>query len=246
MINRCFASFTSLIRAGSDLLFPPSCVVCSIPLFQSQIGLCERCRQKIPLICSPLCTVCGRELCDSAKGDHLCGLCLRKTPFFTSARGIAHYQAPVANLLHRLKYQTDFSVIPALREIVRMGAPVHLSKDDRIIPVPLHRHRLHSRGFNQALLLAELIFPDGKACLLRNVLLRIRSTTPQTGLSGMERRRNLKNAFTVCKASKVQNRKIFLVDDVYTTGTTVSECSRVLLAAGAKEIHVLTFARVNE
>jgi len=185
-------------------------------------------------------------MCDSAEGDHICGVCLRKVPSFTSARGIARYQDPVADLLHRLKYQSDYTVLPALLEIVKMNDPVLISQDDRIIPVPLHSRRLRFRGFNQALLLADLFFPNGQKVLLRNVLQRVRNTEAQTGLNGAARRKNLKNAFAVCDPCKVRHRKIFLVDDVYTTGTTVSECSRVLLAAGAREVHVLTLARVDE
>jgi len=246
MIDRRFALFKPLVRAGGDLLFPPFCPVCSIPLHELQNGLCVHCRQDIPLIRSPLCTVCGREMRDSAEGDHICGNCLHKSPFFTSARGVVRYQDPVVNLLHRLKYQTDYSVLPALQEIVGMMAPVRISQNDRIIPVPLHKRRLRFRGFNQSLLLADLFFPKQHKLLLRNILQRIRNTDPQTGLNGIARRKNLKDAFLVCEPSRVRSRKIFLIDDVFTTGTTVSECSRVLLAAGASEIHVLTLARVNE
>jgi len=246
MIDSCVTLFKPLIRAGSDLLFPPSCPVCSQPLIESRRGLCEHCMQDVSLICSPLCRVCGKEMRNSAEGDHLCGICLHKTPFFTSARGVARYQDPVANLLHRLKYQTDYSVLPALQRIVVMMGPVAISEDDRIIPVPLHSRRLRFRGFNQSVLLAGLFFPNDQKLLLRNVLQRIRDTTPQTGLNGIVRRKNLKDAFAVHKPRMVRQRKIFLVDDVFTTGTTVSECSRVLLGAGAREVHVLTLARVNE
>ncbi|MCF8057192.1 MAG: ComF family protein [Desulfocapsa sp.] len=229
-----------------DLLFPPSCFVCSAFLSDGARGICSDCLQDAPLIISPLCPVCGRGMSDSAVGDHLCGSCLRKKPPYSSVRGIVHYQEPVAPLLHSLKYQGDTSVLPALQAIVTLGLPETPSEEDRIIPVPLHIHRLRQRGFNQALLLAQLFFPERKNCILRDTLQRIRHTVPQTGLDGAARRKNMSKAFRVCDPGEVRGRKIILVDDVYTTGTTVSECSRVLLTAGAGEVSVLTLARVRE
>ncbi len=238
--------FWNWLREGSDLLFPPLCPVCSVSFLDSDHGLCVVCRHDVALIRSPLCLICGREMGDSATGDHTCGTCLRKAPFYNSARGVVHYQEPVANLLHRLKYQGEYSVLPALKEIIMMWNPIALQGEDRIIPVPLHIKRLRHRGFNQALLLARLFFPDSNNLILMDALLRTRHTDPQTGLNGIERRKNMSNAFMVRDPGRIQGRKIFLVDDVYTTGTTVSECSRVLLAAGAREVHVVTLARVKE
>ena len=133
----------------------------------------------------PLCLICGREMGDSAIGDHACGTCLRKEPFYNSARGVAHYQEAVANLLHRLKYQGEYSVLPALKEIIMMWHPIASQEEDRILPVPLHIKRLRHRGFNQTLLLARLFFPDSNnhhtdGCLTKNppylLILRLGST----------------------------------------------------------------------
>ena len=234
------------LKGVKDLLFPPSCFVCSVSPSGAACGICSDCLQNVSLISTPLCSVCGREMPDSAAGDHLCGSCLRKRPPYSSARGIAHYQEPVASLLHSLKYQGDTSALPALQEIIALSAPAAPTEEDRIIPVPLYIHRLRQRGFNQALLLAQLFFPQRKNCILVDTLRRIRHTVPQTGLNGVARRKNMRKAFSVRNAKQVQGRKIILVDDVYTTGTTVAECSRVLFAAGAREVHVLTLARVRE
>ncbi len=102
-----------------------------------------------------------------------------------------------------------------------------------------------SRGFNQSLLLAPLFFPEAKSALLPQTLLRIRDTPPQATLGGVARRKNLSGAFAVSDSSQIRDKRVFLVDDVLTTGTTVQECSRSLLAAGAAAVEVLTVARVG-
>jgi len=230
--------------AVRDLLFPLSCTICSASISTSGSALCTKCLEEIRLISSPLCTICGLEMVSSSPGDHLCGSCLRKKPPFHSARAVARYHEPVSTLLHNLKYQGDTSVLPALQEVVNLSSPVSIGHTDRIIPVPLHIHRLRSRGFNQAKLLAELFFQGYKEQLLLDCLERRQYTEPQTTLDGDARRKNLRQAFTVQKAEQIQGRTVFLVDDVYTTGTTVAECSKVLLAAGAHSVKVVTVARV--
>ena len=234
------------MQGVTDLLFPPGCVICKEVLSSSEMAICRGCFQQIQYIQSPLCSCCGRELSDSASGDHLCGRCLRRRPFFHKARGIAHYQEPVSDLLHRLKYQGDSSVLPALQEITASMVPFLLQPEDRVVVVPLHLKRLRSRGFNQALILARLFFPDHREQILTDVLQRVRHTIPQTELNGAERRKNLRNAFGVKNSRTISGRRLVLIDDVFTTGSTVNECSRVLLAAGAREVSVLTFARVRE
>ena len=236
------------VTAGKDLLFPLSCPGCSAVLPAAGEALCGECLQSVALIESPKCSVCGCEFPDSAPGDHFCGSCLRRKskPHFSTASAVAHYQEPVSTFLHSLKYGGDLSVLPALRAIMALGTPVTLTEEDRIVPVPLHIQRLRHRGFNQALLIARLFFSEEKDLILLDTLQRIRHTDPQTGLDGAARRKNLRDAFTVRDTSEVRGRRVVLVDDVFTTGTTVSECSRALLAAGAKDVQVLTLARVRE
>lgn len=161
-------------------------------------------------------------------------------------QGLVHYQEPVSTLLHRWKYRGETSVLPALQEVIGLQPLSSLQEGERVIPVPLHGSRLRQRGFNQALLLAKLFFPKHKERILIDTLIRIRHTIPQTGLDGVARRKNLHQAFTVRLPERVRKRKIVLVDDVFTTGTTVSECSRTLLRAGAADVRVVTLARVRD
>lgn len=121
-----------------------------------------------------------------------------------------------------------------------------LETPDHIVPVPLHPKKLRQRGFNQALLLARSFFPGERKKIRSDILVKIRETESQTGLSGTERRKNLRNAFQVKNSGAVSGKKLLLVDDVYTTGTTVRECARMLMKAGAVNVDVLTLARVKE
>jgi ComF family protein len=117
---------------------------------------------------------------------------------------------------------------------------------DLIIPVPLHPARLRKRGFNQSLVFCRKLFSRSKAKIDPLVLQRPQWTRPQTGLNGAERRRNVRNAFQVKKPEKIKNKRILLVDDVFTTGSTVNECAMILLKNKAAEVEVFTFARVAD
>ncbi len=117
------------------------------------------------------------------------------------------------------------------------------STPDLIFPVPLHKSRLQRRGFNQALMLARSCFPGWRKRIVVDGLLRVRATVPQTSLDGAGRRKNLKGAFTLKDPAMVGGKTVLLVDDVFTTGSTVRECSRVLRIGGAERIEVFTLAR---
>ena len=119
-----------------------------------------------------------------------------------------------------------------------------LQQHDLIVPVPLHIKRLRQRGFNQALVLCRKIFPASRDKIGSRVLERHAWTQPQTGLSGPDRRRNVRNEFTLRRPEQIKNKRVLLVDDVFTTGATVNECARLLLKGQASRVDVFTFARV--
>ena len=118
-----------------------------------------------------------------------------------------------------------------------------LSKPDWVVPVPLHAGRLRERGFNQALLLCRACFPQWRRLIRTDILLRPAATIPQSQLTGTERRRNLRGAFQLRHSAEVRNKNVLLVDDVFTTGSTMAECSSVFRAAGARRIEAFTLAR---
>ena len=155
------------------------------------------------------------------------------------------YDGPVAEAIHRFKYQGERAGLATFASFLR-AAPLDLAEPDAILPVPLHPSRLRQRGCNQALVLAQAFFPKAERRLDPGLLVRLRHTHSQTGMSGKERRQNLKNAFGVTTPAAVAGKSLLLVDDVYTTGSTVNECARILRRAGAARVEVLTLARVRE
>lgn len=235
----------TLIQGSLELLFPPRCLYCSVHLGQGEDHgfLCRSCSDEIEYISSPLCVRCGIGFYDWNGKDHLCGECLRRQPPYQVARAVAVYGPVVQYLLHRLKYSGDSAVIPAIRQIIHLADQSLFASSDLIIPVPLHEKRLRQRGLNQSLILARLFFTNNREKINYTLLQRVQNTIPQTSLDGEQRRKNLRGAFTVPKPVQIKNKSICLVDDVLTTGTTVSECAKTLMKAGAGEVKVLTFAR---
>ncbi|MEN8142737.1 MAG: ComF family protein [Thermodesulfobacteriota bacterium] len=236
----------SLVEALLDLLFPPTCISCgSHQIADSKIMLCQTCRGELEPISGPLCSCCGIPFTAATNNDHLCGLCLTNHFHFDRARAVLRYKPPLTEIISRFKYHGQRTGLKTFRALQQQST--HLTEPthpELIIPVPLHRKRLQERGFNQALVLARTFYPDDRGIIDFLTLIRQRHTDPQTGLSGKARRRNLKNSFMVIDEEKVKGKRVILVDDVFTTGTTVSECARVLKKAGANKVDVLTLARV--
>ncbi len=146
-------------------------------------------------------------------------------------------------MLQRYKYNRDVTLVRPLAELLRERCPVALSDFDVVMPVPLHVNRLRWRGFNQAHLLVKPLAREVGVPVDPWSLERVRPTRPQVELTEAERRRNVAGAFRVTRPERVRGRKILLMDDVYTTGATVDECSRALRRAGAVGIDVLVLAR---
>ena len=234
----------SLRKAGFDLLFPPRCLLCNKLLREDAKALCSDCLLRIEYLRPPLCRCCGMEVAGGPERQHLCGGCLRQPPPYRKAMAVIRYDQPVAVLLHRLKYNRDTSVLPGLARIIEASESPELPCPDLIIPVPLHRRRLRERGLNQSISLARLFFPGRLQDIHPGFLRRVRDTPAQTTLDGVDRRKNLRSAFLVPDGQRMQGRSVCLVDDVFTTGTTVAECSRALILAGVAEVTVLTLARV--
>ncbi len=171
--------------------------------------------------------------------DRFCGPCLSAAPAYDSARSLVRYAPPVSTLLHRLKFHGDVS---AARALASLGSPV-VPPFDLLLPIPLHPARLRARGINQSLVLARRFFPDYQRSIAVDLLVRIKDTVPQLGLDGRQRRRNLHGAFGVTDAAALHGRSVCLVDDVFTTGTTLLECAKTVRKAGAARVDAWTVAR---
>jgi ComF family protein len=196
-----------------------------------------------------LCSVCGERLASpfAAAGER-CGLCRRAEPPFAKAVAYGSYDGRLRELIHLLKYEQVRTCAGVLGRMLAeaISGLTAGSEQVLVIPVPLHRRKLRQRGFNQT----ELIVLDAlkrigshRFTVQPRILERHRETQSQIGLTRHQRRENMRGAFVVAKPDAVKARDILIVDDVFTTGTTVSECAPVLRRAGASKVYVATVAR---
>ncbi len=207
-------------------------------------------------IAGDVCARCGERLfspyaVDGLESEPRCGLCRRIEPAFSRAVAYGSYEGGLRELIHLLKYGR---VRPAAGVLGRMLAeaiatlePLFSADGVAVVPVPLHRAKFRERGFNQAELIARAalkLSPSRERLhLCTGAFERKRETPSQIGLTSHQRRENLRGAFAVTQPEAVKGREVLIVDDVYTTGATVSECAKVLRRAGATKVWVATVAR---
>jgi len=235
-----------LVRALLDTFFPPLCHSCKefIP-DAGPIHICAECLGRITTIQSPLCHSCGTPFATEAGIDHTCGECLQHPPRFASARAAALFDGPLKELIHLFKYAGKVQIRRplALFTAAQLALFVQEIAPDCLVPVPLHPRKLRERGFNQALLLGQLLARQWQIPLSIDNLRRTRWTEPQITLSAEQRLQNVRGAFAVHAPADFARKRLLLLDDVYTTGNTVAECAKTLKGAGAAAIHVVTVAR---
>ena len=227
-----------------EFFLPRLCLFCGASVGEeAEVAVCPECEGQIEWVESPLCNCCGAVFASRDGADRICGDCTADPPPFTRARAAAIYDGPVAQAIKRFKFTRQMAYLPVMQHWLKRPICTELVADAAlIVPVPLHPKRLKQRGFNQALLLAHA-FPE--VPLEREAVVRVRHTVPQVELKPNERRENVKGAFAVLDPALVKGRNILLLDDVYTTGATVKECAKVLLKSGARQVEVLTVARVK-
>jgi ComF family protein len=250
-----------------SVLFPSDCRLCGEPLLNiSRLPVCLECVASVHPIRGRVCSTCGERVLSSyamsdVDGQLRCPVCRRVERPFAQAVAYGSYEGGLRELVHLLKYN---GVRPAAAVLGRMLAEAlpalevaferarfaqGMFEDARVlvIPVPLHRTKRRQRGFNQSELIARAaikFYPAaGRLQLAADLLARTRETESQIGLTSHQRRENLRGAFAVTRAAEVTGRDVLLVDDVYTTGTTATECARVLRRAKARNVWVATAAR---
>jgi ComF family protein len=232
---------------GASLLeffLPRMCLFCGVPVGETAlVAVCPDCEAQITWVASPLCTCCGRVFESRDGADRVCGDCQTDPPPFARARAAALYDGPVTQAITRFKFSRQLAFLPVMQHWLKQPICLELvAAADFLAPVPLHPKRIKNRGFNQSLLLAQT-FPG--AAVAREALIRTRHTAPQVGLNPKERQDNVKGAFAVTDPARVKGQSVLLIDDLYTTGSTVKECAKVLRKAGARRVEVLTVARVS-
>ncbi len=238
-----FSFNQGIIYALQELFFPARCLGCEKQLLSSQPPLlCDHCLAGAIEISAPLRLCCGRAF--AAGQDYFCDSCSHNRFAFNKVQSLFRYQEPVSTLLIQLKFGRTLTGLASIAALAQNAASsLRYDEPDIVVPVPLHIQRLRDRGFNQSLFLARACFPEWRKKIRVDLLRRDRPTVPQTHLSGKARRSNLKKAFSVRKPHDLVDKHILLLDDVFTTGSTLHECAKVLQAAGAAKIEAVTIAR---
>jgi len=230
--------------AWLDLVFPPACNACGM----SGAGtwpVCKACVEKAPRLRRPRCVRCSREYPESAGADFECANCSGRYFAFAGFSSAYRAEGVVRECVLAFKYHQTRALrhvlggwlLEALQEPELVGLDF-----DRIVPVPLHPKKEHKRGYNQALLLAEAV-SKSTGIPVAQPLTRVVHTATQTRFDRRRRMENLRNAFAPAKDTSVNALRLLLVDDIFTTGSTMHECARTLIAAGARSVHAAAVAR---
>lgn len=227
-----------------DVLFPPVCPLCEEDVTDG--FLCAPCSEAFSedRIAEPFCRVCGAPFINSPGPSHTCAECLKTPPPFKQARSACTYGAGVDEAVRAFKYRGRSILSDALGGFMSGTAASFPERPDIIMPVPLYKKRLQARGFNQSLLLARVISKRLSVRLDYLSLRRTRHTAQQIGLKPDEREKNVAGAFEVSTGTDLRGKRVLLVDDVFTTGATIKECSKVLKKAGAG-VYAVTLARAG-
>jgi len=244
---RLVATLAAAARTVADLVVPPLCLNCRRPL-GSQDALCAICWRQIRFIRPPLCDRLGIPLPYDAGEQAVSAAALANPPDWDRARAVAHFGLVMRDMIHAFKYADRHDARRLFGRWLAGAGGQLLSDADLIVPVPMHRWRLLQRKFNQAALLAGEVSRVSGVPYDPLAIERIKPTPPQVGLTAAERRRGLSGALRVPDPAqaRVAGRKLVLVDDVVTTGSTAAACARALRRAGAARIDVLALALVTD
>ena len=235
---------SELFQAAVSLLYPATCAICGKHVRASEY-LCDGCEAKVVRIVPPCCEICSEPFEGSINTAFTCANCAHRTIHFDAAVAAYRGRGIVRDVIHQFKYNRQIHLRHLVARWLRAALDDERLRDcrfDVIVPVPLHPARQRERGFNQASLLAQLLSAH-TSIPSKPLLKRIRYTTTQTALDRSERMENLHNAFRLRKNADMRGLRVLLIDDVLTTGSTLSECARVLKRAGAISVHAATAAR---
>jgi len=227
-----------------SLLYPPRCESCAADVLEDEY-LCAKCRKGARRIKPPFCDRCSEPFDGAITETFECANCAHRHFHFTHAVACFRSRGIVRELVHRFKYQREFHLrFPLADWLVETMSDERIAAQtfDALVPVPLHPARLREREFNQAHVLATL---TGKrlGVPVHDCLSRVRNTTTQTRYDRTERMENLRNAFQLRQSAGVRGKHLVVLDDVFTTGSTVDECARMLIAAGAASVRAVAVAR---
>jgi len=232
------------LRMIADAALPPRCPGCGV-VVPDDSRFCAGCWMSLRFLGPPHCAACGTPFVFDRGDGALCGTCIATPPRHAGVRAAVAYGATARAVALRLKYGGRIHLARLMAGHMQRLLPENA---DLLVPVPLHRWRLWSRGFNQAALIAQAVGRAAGKPVDVTALIRTRSTPPLKGLGRRERAKAVRGAFAVRPSDRerLHGRRIVLVDDVYTSGATADACTRALLAAGATSVTILCWARVIE
>jgi competence protein ComFC len=235
-----------LARLVELLVYPSKCRLCSRLLEKTgERVVCRGCLETIVPEGAPHCLRCGRFFAEAGE-PHICSTCLSREPAFSLHRSYGRYDGALRDLLLLYKYGKTSLVGKILAEHISRspGSTDELWQGvDWVIPVPLHPKRERERGFNQSEILALWLSSRRGVGMTAGSLVKTENTPPQTSLEAAERITNVRGVYGVKKAARIAGRVVLLVDDVFTTGATLSECAGTLLRAGVAEVRAMTVAQ---
>jgi ComF family protein len=239
-IHRAGLSFADGL---ADLIIPPACLACQEPL-AGHDAICASCWTDISFIRAPLCDRLGLPMPFDTGGTIVSAAATANPPNYDRARAVAHFSGVMREMILQFKYGDTHNARKLFGRWLSSAGAELIADCDVIAPVPMHRRHLLARRFNQSALLAQELARTCNRHYEPRLLNRVRHTESQVGLTSAQRRRNLAGAFAVTERQKarIKGRKILLVDDVITTGTTLNACARAIRRAGAARVDALALA----
>lgn len=224
-----------------NVIYPRRCAICDRILNDPKSGACNTCIQKVKYIFEPKCKKCGKPLPNST--NVFCEDCEKRKHYFDRGISLFVYNEPMKNSIFHFKYKNRREYVKFYgQEISRyLGKEIIQFKADALVPVPLYKGKLQRRGFNQAELLAIEIGKNMGIPVKKNLIIRTKNTRPQKELNHTERENNLKKAFKIYQ-NDVKLNTVVLVDDIYTTGSTVDAIAKILKSQGIQKIYYVTLA----
>ena len=235
---------TQLWRDKLDVIFPRSCVHCGgLPEGGRLRHLCPACERQLFIVAAPHCECCGHPFFGETEVNRLCEHCAALVPAFDQGKTVILLRGPGRSLVHELKYHHGLQVLEDLA-VIMAAAPglADYVRDAVLVPVPLHPRKLRARGYNQSVLIARCCAQlAGGETVIGELLRRVVDTASQTHYDRSARQQNLKNAFALAPDAAISpGQRYLLVDDVFTTGSTLNACAAVLRRAGAVKLAVVT------